>query len=468
MLQWLPLSRIRSRLDASFWFVPALIVMASVAAAAAMVEAETLLAWDPAASSPRLFGAGADGSRAMLSAIGTSMITVAGVVFSITIVALSLTSTQYSPRVLRNFMRDRPTQVVLGAFVGIFAYCLVVLRTIRGGDEGAFIPSIAVLGGMAYAMAGIALLIFFIHHVALSIQASSILARIAEDTAAAIDRLFPESLGTGPQAEAPAPQLPASWTTVAAPRSGYVLAVDGEALFALAGELQRVLRLELQVGEFATDGAPLLAAAGLAPLRAGQEQRLRACVQLGRQRTVHQDVGFGLQQMVDVALRALSSGINDPTTACMCIDQLSGLLARLGGRSIPEAFRMADGKLRVVVQAPGFAEWLRTGLLPIVLHARGELSVLQRLVSAVERLAAAVRQSPDRCRELLPLPGHLRSALTALPTRRLARPLHRRLRRVEGLLVDACTGPAEPGHAAFAFGQNLSAGRVGSVDVGQR
>lgn len=425
------LSRLRSRLDASFWFVPALIVVGSIAAAVALVEAELPLAWILASWSPRLLGAGADGSRAMLSAIGTSMITVAGVVFSITIVALSLSSTQYSPRVLRNFMRDRPTQVVLGVFLGIFAYCLVVLRTIRGGDEGAFIPSLAVLGGMAYAMAGIALLIFFIHHVALGIQASSILARIADDTTAAIDRLFPDRLGTDPEEAAPAPALPSSWTPVAADRSGYVVAVDGDHLLAVAGELQRVLRLAPAVGAFVAEDAPVLYVSGGQSLAAHQRERLRGCVQLGRQRTVHQDVGFGLQQMVDVALRALSSGINDPTTACMCIDQMAGLLARAGSRSIPGPCRMQDGQLRVVVPAPGFAEWLGIGLLPIVLHARGDLAVLQRLVAAMELLAAGLQRSPDRAQALLQLAGPLRGALAGLPTRKVARPLQRRLREVE-------------------------------------
>ncbi|RYY72153.1 MAG: DUF2254 domain-containing protein, partial [Comamonadaceae bacterium] len=354
-----PLSRIRTVLQSSFWFTPAWIVVCSMVAAAVLVEADALRLWDPAGWSPRLFGAGADGSRAMLSAIATSMITVAGVVFSITIVALSLTSTQYSPRVLRNFMRDRPTQWVLGVFVGIFAYCLVVLRTIRGGDEGAFIPSMAVLGGMGYALAGIALLIFFIHHVARSIQASSILGRIADDTSRAIDRMFPEELGAEPAADE-APPMPAAWTPVPAPRSGYVEAMDAEGLLALACDLHRVLRLEVGVGGFIAEGAPLAVAGGTAPLDRKDLARLLACVQLGTQRTVQQDAAFGLQQMVDVALRALSPGVNDPTTACMCIDQLSASLARLAARDIPGPFRMKDGALRVVVPTPDFAAWLGT------------------------------------------------------------------------------------------------------------
>src|SRR5690606_28160873 len=129
------------------------------------------------------------------TSIATSMITVAGVVFSVTIVALSLTASQYSPRVLRTFTSDRPTQLVLGVFVSIFVYCLVVLRTIRGGDDNGFVPSLAVMGGLCLSLVGIAFLVYFIHHLATSIQAASIVSRVVGATLAAIDELFPENLG---------------------------------------------------------------------------------------------------------------------------------------------------------------------------------------------------------------------------------------------------------------------------------
>ncbi|MGE5864799.1 MAG: DUF2254 family protein, partial [Rhizobacter sp.] len=130
------------RLLGSLWFVPTLVTAGCMSLAVGLVEAGTWVEIDLARDWPLLFGAGANAARSMLSAIATSMITVAGVVFSVTIVALSLASSQYSPRVLRNFMGDRPTQLVLGVFVGIFAYCLVVLRTIRSMDEGdGFMPS---------------------------------------------------------------------------------------------------------------------------------------------------------------------------------------------------------------------------------------------------------------------------------------------------------------------------------------
>jgi uncharacterized membrane protein len=147
---------------------------------------------------PRLFGAGAEGARGMMSTIAGSMMTVVGVTFSMILVVLAMASSQYTSRILRNFMRSRVTQVVLGIFAGIFTYCLIVLRTIRGGDEGAFVPSLAVFFGFVLALGGIGALMFFIHHIASSIQASSIIASIAQETIAAIDRLFPEKLGQGP------------------------------------------------------------------------------------------------------------------------------------------------------------------------------------------------------------------------------------------------------------------------------
>lgn len=171
--------------QASFWFVPAAIVLCAVGLATGLIILDATVDLYVDKTWPLVFGAGAPGSRSLLSAVASSMITVAGLVFSITIVALSLTSSQYSSRVLRNFMRDRNNQVVLGVFLGIFAYCLVVLRVIRGSDEGAFVPSLAVLGGLILAFVGIGYLIFFIHYISMSIQSSSIIAAAAQETIAA-------------------------------------------------------------------------------------------------------------------------------------------------------------------------------------------------------------------------------------------------------------------------------------------
>ncbi|MEO7598852.1 MAG: DUF2254 family protein, partial [Opitutus sp.] len=178
----------------SLWFVPSLVVFGSMATAYGLTEAGARIPSLSQAELPSLFGFGAEGSRAMLSSIAGAMITTAGVAFSITIVALSLASTQYSPRVLRQFMRDRSNQWVLGVFVGAFAYCLTVLPRVRGGDEHAFVPALAVAGGVIYALVGVGCLIFFIHHVATSIQASCIVSDIAAECRTAVHAVFPDPL----------------------------------------------------------------------------------------------------------------------------------------------------------------------------------------------------------------------------------------------------------------------------------
>lgn len=186
-------TRLWYQLTSSFWFIPGGIVVAAALLALVAVEADSRFVTDALVRNwPRLFGAGAGGSRALLTAVAGSMITVAGTVFSITLVALSLASSQYSPRVLRNFMRDRANQAVLGIFVGIFAYCLVVLRSIHENDHTSFVPPVAVLFGLLLGFGGIGVLVFFIHHIARSIQASQILEAVRVETCDAIDRLFPD------------------------------------------------------------------------------------------------------------------------------------------------------------------------------------------------------------------------------------------------------------------------------------
>src|SRR5664279_3057213 len=234
------LKRFWRNLRTSFWFVPSLIVAASIVLAVALIEADLTGSKEWLASWPRVFGAGAAGARGMLSTIAGSMMTVVGITFSMTLVTLVLASSQYTSRILRNFMRDRVTQVVLGIFAGIFTYCLIVLRTVRGGDEAGFIPSLAVSFGVVLAIGGISVLIFFIHHIASSIQASNIIASVAAETMVAIDRLFPEKLGQGPvdddedEAKLPLPQR--NRQTVPAQRDGYIQSVDNATLMRFARE----------------------------------------------------------------------------------------------------------------------------------------------------------------------------------------------------------------------------------------
>lgn len=256
------MSRILSLINSlrsSLWFVPTVIVTFSLALAVVCIEWSARV--DPTRTFlwPRLYASGAEGARGTLESIGGSMITVAGVVFSITIAALSQASTQYTPRILRQFMRDRWNQVVLGVFLGIFTYCLVVLRSIRGGDEGLFVPSLAVIVALGLALVGIGFLIFFIHHVARSLQASTIVAAAAQETLSAVDHLFPEDVGAAvDEPEDPEHGTePGRWEPIPSRRTGYIQSVDEKGLLRFACERDTIVRMERAIGDFVVKGQAL-------------------------------------------------------------------------------------------------------------------------------------------------------------------------------------------------------------------
>ncbi len=390
------LRKIWIELRSSLWFVPGLLVLVAIAFALGLVELDLIYAgplrakaWKP------LLNAGAEGARGMLTAIASSMITVAAMAFSITIVTLSLASTQYTPRILRNFMRDRANQFVLGIFVAIFTYCLIVLRTIRGSaeiDGAGFVPLLAVAFGLLLALLSIGCLIFFIHHVAASIQASYILQAITHETHTAIEILFPEKMDKdGGRAQAQ-PRRECEWHPVAADANGYIQHVDSEALLHFACEHDAVLRIERGPGDFAVEGAPLVCAS--CPLDDAAAATLRAHFAIGDFRTVDQDAGFGIRQIVDIALKALSPGVNDTSTAVSCLDYLSAILCRLATRRLEPLFCEEDGKLRVITPAPDFGEHVAKSLDEIRLSAAGNVTILLKMLGVLQRVAKATRSAP--------------------------------------------------------------------------
>ena len=376
-------------LRSSFWFVPALIVCGAVTLAFAVIEMDRMLAPNVGDSWPRLFGAGAAGSRGMLSTIAGSMITVAGVIFSITIVSLSLASSQYSSRVFRNFMNDRTNQTVLGVFVGIFAYCLVVLRTIRGGDEGAFVPALSVLVAVALAFVGIAFLILFIDHISSSIQASQIIARVAKDTLDAVDHLFPQNRGE--PADEPGGAVSVTQRqflgSIPARRTGYVQRVDVGALVAFARARRTIVRMECRIGEFVIEDTPLASVSEARDADPDAVRQVNAAYTVDRQRTVDQDAAYGIRQLVDVALKGLSPGINETTTAIMCVDYLTAILARFAHRQLEAPGRGAAGELQVIVRRPTYADFVAEAFDQIRQNAEGNVAVMWRLIHSLETLS---------------------------------------------------------------------------------
>jgi uncharacterized membrane protein len=394
-----------SDLRYSLWFVPTIIVMGAIILAIVLIQSDGVLDDELTNHYPRVFGVGAEGARGMLSAIASSMITVAGVTFSITVVALTLASNQFSPRILRNFMSSRETQVVLGIFVGIYAYCLVVLRTIRGGDEP-FVPSIAVLFGVFLAIVGVYFLIFFIHHIAKSIQVSQIISDVAVETKDAIEHLFPKPMGVGEPFEPhePGPPADATWHRVPSTCEGYIQTIDSDALLEFAASRDCVVKMERAIGEFVVLGTPLLSLFPKDGMSDKDEGAVNSLFVIGRTRTVRQDAIFGIQLIVDVALKALSPGINDTATALNCIDALSGILAKAADRTEVPNERVYEGKIRVIAKGPDFASLIEEAFAQI--RRSSNYATLIRMLGAIEAIGYRAN-STDRLRVLAHQTQHL-------------------------------------------------------------
>jgi uncharacterized membrane protein len=378
------LSQLRETVRSSLWLVPAVCVVAAIGLAILLTTIDQRLG---RSSSPLVFTGGPEAARTLLSTITSSMITFTGLVFSITVVVLQLTSSQFSPRVLRTFLDDRANQLALGVFTATFVYAMMVLRTVRSTFEGAaFVPQLATTVAFALVLLSVGFFIFYIHHITNSIRAASIITGIAQETRAALDRQYPRDGGD------PVPPRPASvpTRTVPAPRAGVVVLVDERTLVRRAAEAGCVLALVPRVGDFVPTGAPLLEVLGEAD--GLDDERVCAAVRFGAERTLQQDAAFGFRQLADIADRALSPGVNDPTTALQVIDQLHDLLRRLATRRFPTG-RLADdhGALRLLVPVVTWEGFLTVAVDELAQYARESHQVLRRVRSMLTDLRGVAR-----------------------------------------------------------------------------
>lgn len=398
-------ARLRYRWDLlreSYWFLPSVMALASIALAFASVSANTRISGEVIERLGWVYTGGPEGARAVLSTVAGSMVTVAGVVFSITIVALQLASSQFGPRVLGSFMRDRGNQLVLGTFIATFLYCLLVLRTVRTpGSDGAdaVVPHLSVTIGLALGLASLGVLIYFIHHVSISIQAPNLIHAIAGELHESVRALFPEEIGEGEGAPAAPPRhlLPdgfeAGARAIEAPRNGYLEAVDLDALLRQAVEHDLVVRLEYRPGDFVMLGSVLAMAWPADRVDGERLDALRGLFVVGTRRTTIQDAEFSMNQLVEVAVRALSPGINDPFTAINCIDQLGAALCHLARRRLPSAYRADEaGALRVAVHRPlTFDRLVADSFDQIRQNAAQHTVVYLRLLSTLTRALGCAR-----------------------------------------------------------------------------
>ncbi len=394
-LKHVPLLDLQHRLRQSFWFIPLLMLTGALLLAAGtlwvdwnfdanVVDGVALLNW--------IQLGGADGARTLLTTVAGAVITVVGVIFSVTIAVLTLTSSQFGPRLLRTFIRDRHNHVVLGTFLATFLFCLLISLTIGDGD--AALPRVSVLTGAALAVVSLLALVFFVHHVAQFIQADTVIENAALELDEVIDGLYAPGGERPDEARAKLPPcFDDEADVVRARATGYVTALDLDALLALA--VRHDLRVELcrMPGAFVAPGDALARAAPRRRLDDACRDALRDLVYIGRARTSEQDLLFGIDQLVEIALRSMSTGLNDPLTATRAIDRLEAALRRLCPRVPPPSLRLDErGQARVVAPWPTIVDAVAAALGPLRSSAAGAPMVARRLIDAV---AAVAPDAPD-------------------------------------------------------------------------
>tara|TARA_R110002073_G_scaffold7245_10_gene41391 strand:+ start:1972 stop:3390 length:1419 start_codon:yes stop_codon:yes gene_type:complete len=366
-----------SRIRDSYWFIPSLLAIGALVLSFVTTEMDNRLGSEWLEKIGWLYANEPAGARAVLSTVAGSMITVAGVTFSMTILSISYTTSQVGARLLNNFMRDRGNQVTLGVFISTFLYCLMVLRTVRNaesaphGDAGqqelasAFVPHIAVIVGIMLAILSVAVLIYFIHHIPESIHISNIVAGIGGDLNRQIDDQFPARIGkphddvTERQVESNLPKMfYETAKTIRSKGSGYVEFVDTDGVMKIAVDNDLTIRMRFRAGDFITPGNVLMLASPDSRVSDEIVEQLRATFVSGAQRTAKQNLRFVFNQLVEVAERALSPGVNDPFTAINCMDWLQSALEHLAEREMPDAYRYdSDHQLRIVAEPETFSDF---------------------------------------------------------------------------------------------------------------
>jgi len=328
------------------------------------------------------------------------MITVAGVTFSITIASVAYASGQFGPRLLGNFMRDRGNQITLGTFIATFVYCLLVLRTVAGADgsTAAFVPHVALLFAMVLAAASLAVFIYFIHHVPESIHISNVIAAIGRDLLETVETLYPVH-PSPPEAEVV--QRPEGFTEravgVHSHDSGYVQNFVSGVLLQTAVEYDLVIEVLAHPGDFVHANQVMVRAWPPDRVEEAVEERLRSAYALGSQRTRSQDVMFLVEELVEMAARALSPGINDPFTAINCLDWLRAVISRVARGQVPDTVEYdADGSPRVFLRVVGFDDFAGAAFDKLRSYFVSDVNAGLHMMNSLDLLAQEVRHEPHR------------------------------------------------------------------------
>ncbi|MDV6233892.1 DUF2254 domain-containing protein [Rhodococcus cercidiphylli] len=389
-----------AKLRESFWFIPAVLGVVALVLAQALVSLDRyLLDTRVDLTGSLLYHVGASGSRDILGAIGGSMLGVAATSFSITISVLATASSSYGPRLVRNFMADRGNQVVLGIFGATFLYSLMVLRSIRSieSDGSVFVPDIAVNVAVALAVVDVGVLVYFIHHIAQSIQVATLSARVRDELSESVDALYPpEQPADATSAEGIV--KPPVYTTVLAEESGVIIDIDESAVLNIATDTDSVIDIHRVPGEHVVAGEPLadILADRSADISADAIERVRGAFDIGTSRTPRHDIAFAVEQMTEMAVRALSTGVNDPYTARNAIDDLTVGLVAVVQRPKPSRARCgSDGTVRVITRRVGVPSLIDHALDAVRIYGTGSPMVVQAGIRLAERVGRAAHDSEN-------------------------------------------------------------------------
>jgi len=440
-----------------YWFVPSIMVLGSCALAILMVEVDRR--WGQDFNLPWLTF-GPDSARALLTTVAGSMVTVAGVTFSITMVALTLASGQFGPRLMENYTRDRGNQVVLGTFLSAFVYCLLVLR-VYSPQEGTSLPQASLATAFLMALGSLAVFIYFVHHSALTIQAPYLISEISEKLEKALDRLLADeenSRRRGLDSDTPlAERVRSEGVGVETEESGYLDRVEAGYLAGVAKRHDLVVVCVKKPGQFVVAGTTFLR---VLPNGAGAEgdggggeiddevlDDLRDGWSLISRRSPG-TVEFLIYELVELAVRSLSPGINDPFTAIHCIDLLGASLARVAEHPpLRPVRRDGDDNLRVVLPEVVLPDLLDTAFNQIRQHGRGDAAVLIRLLERLADLAARAEEGDDLEAVLRHADMVKRSGLESLPEAEDREDVRERFERVRTAARVEDWEPPEKGRA---------------------
>jgi uncharacterized membrane protein len=385
-----PLSALWARVGSSLWPLPVLAIAIAIALGIGLPALDAVLE-QPGGDHPLAFafGGGPSAARDLLAAIAGSLISVTGLTFSFTVVALQLSSSQHSPRLLQTFVTDRVVQATLAQLVATFVYALTVLRTVRAEDATSagtvFVPRLSVTVGFFLTLVSVVAIVLFLGHLARSLRVETMLRDVHDEATATYERELPAPDET---AHGPVVLPPGEPRHVLAGSSGFVVDVDADAIVEAAASAGATVLLAARIGDPVVAGTPL-AHVWPATVDVGEiERSLSSGVRLDFERSPARDVGYSLRKVVDIAVRALSPGTNDPTTAVHALSHVSALLGDLSRRRLqPHAWSDDAGVLRLVVPQWQIGALAQVGLEEPLQFSSGQPAVLRRFAALLRELA---------------------------------------------------------------------------------